>query len=1386
MNNTGNGTAYYANTTINCTSGIVCTSVLYYGNITRETNTTNTTDVIIPAGAAAGGYTITLLSKWSNPDGTLGQKTKYISVTVTQNPILDISEGTEELTVQQGQANSTNITLNATGNTAIQSINLTCETTECTDLGITFTPSNISSLSAGSSQIINVSSTVPLGYTPNTYLLTINATGSLDSDTATLNLIIPPNKTWARTPSSFASKYVGEGSTGNVGTIIITNHGNENLAFTAAAVGNISSYVELNSSSFTINKQTSGVINVDYNASAGGYYEGNISLRSTGASPEEMNVSFAMDVTAFEVSIISPTQASPLNVTGGGNATIYAAAAYGGATLTSGITWSANIGSSSCSALNSSYSSIWILVCTAPSIQDGTYYNLELIGNYTSTGTITTDTESNAIYYPDVTAPAFVNVSAHPITQGQAENITINATDLGTGISRVWLEISFANGTNATYYLNQYNGLYNLTFADTSAWEIGDYDIIVYANDTTNNTGNTTAWFDVYFPVIFSGYAINYAGEAVNSSFILYRPNTSSIIHNITANRTTGFYNQSIHGRFYDISFLPLDYEFRYYSVNISESVYNPFLMDNPRPGAVPMAFPVGYNIIAVKRPPLIVFALNTSIDYPISTINMSYINTEKTDYENEFAIRMLECLSWDYDQRLCGNLTGWIDMNATLDVNSFRMSKYNKTKVENAASLIGYSLAEVAICGENGCETPYESCQNCPTDCGICPAGAAAAGGGGGGGGGGGASLEDITSEIAKAIPPPVSLKKNAIEAVLYRGEFKLDSITLTNNLKSNVIARLSVNGTAFPLVTLEKTEINIPSKEEISTQIKLEAPDDIRYGTYTGMLSIDFNSSAIPSLSLPITIKVIEKMEPLLDVKVEAITKEVYPGEHLKFGTTIYNMGQTDRVDVVMNYSVKVARTEEVIETMSETLAVDTSKSFYRSINISKDTNPGQYIIEATGTYAYNNKTATSLDTFQVVSEPFLVRIIKEALSFRMYGIHIWQLFVIIIIIIILIRAYLKMKEKWIEEAKKRLRYTFPVDLRKLPRKSARSLWIGKIAEAGKDAYLDMDDLTVHLLAAGGTGSGKSVAAMGVVEELLDKGIPVLVFDPTMQWTGFMKPCTEDHMTKFYEEFGMKKERAKAYKTNLIYVEDPDKFEIDVKKCMEKKGELTIFGISKLRSGHMDKAVQKVIDSVFDASLPESSQLKAMLVFDEVHRLLPKYGGTRGYISLERGMREFRKWGLGMIMISQVLSDFRGAVRANVGTELQLRTKYSGDLNRVKEKYGGNYVKAVVKEGVGTALVQNSKYNDGLPYFIRFRPLLHSPHRIPEEELKVFKEFMNVIISLKKSAEELKAKGVDTSSIDLELTLAENKIKEGKTRMTQLYIDSVKKTIEKMQGKS
>ena len=50
-------------------------------------------------------------------------------------------------------------------------------------------------------------------------------------------------------------------------------------------------------------------------------------------------------------------------------------------------------------------------------------------------------------------------------------------------------------------------------------------------------------------------------------------------------------------------------------------------------------------------------------------------------------------------------------------------------------------------------------------------------------------------------------------------------------------------------------------------------------------------------------------------------------------------------------------------------------------------------------------------------------------------------------------------------------------------------------------------MDTLTTHSLVAGSTGGGKSVTAQVLIEEALDKGIGVIVFDPTAQWSGMLR---------------------------------------------------------------------------------------------------------------------------------------------------------------------------------------------------------------------------------------------------------------------------------------
>src|SRR3989338_2823548 len=100
---------------------------------------------------------------------------------------------------------------------------------------------------------------------------------------------------------------------------------------------------------------------------------------------------------------------------------------------------------------------------------------------------------------------------------------------------------------------------------------------------------------------------------------------------------------------------------------------------------------------------------------------------------------------------------------------------------------------------------------------------------------------------------------------------------------------------------------------------------------------------------------------------------------------------------------------------------------------------------------------------------------------------------------------------------------------------------------------------------------------------------------------------------------------------------------------------GEITVFSMHKLDIKDIDTLVASTIQQIFKESFEETPKLKVLLVYDEVHRLLPKFGGTgQGFVKIERAVREFRKWGIGLVLISQVLSEFIGEIKANIGTEI------------------------------------------------------------------------------------------------------------------------------------
>ena len=97
---------------------------------------------------------------------------------------------------------------------------------------------------------------------------------------------------------------------------------------------------------------------------------------------------------------------------------------------------------------------------------------------------------------------------------------------------------------------------------------------------------------------------------------------------------------------------------------------------------------------------------------------------------------------------------------------------------------------------------------------------------------------------------------------------------------------------------------------------------------------------------------------------------------------------------------------------------------------------------------------------------------------------------------------------------------------------------------------------------------------------------------------------------------------------------------------------------------------------------------------------------------------------------MISQVLTDFKGAIRGNIGTEIQMRTRYEGDIKRIRDRHGSKISKLIAKLPTGLGMVESSDYNRGNPYFVEFRPLLHSTLKVPEKELGKYLKKSNIIL--------------------------------------------------------
>jgi len=629
-----------------------------------------------------------------------------------------------------------------------------------------------------------------------------------------------------------------------------------------------------------------------------------------------------------------------------------------------------------------------------------------------------------------------------------------------------------------------------------------------------------------------------------------------------------------------------------------------------------------------------------------------------------------------------------------------------------------------------------------------------------------------EIFSALESAYGPEITgsnyvVSRSKVERVIAQGDVFRDYIRVSNSRNSDLEISFAVSDEILDIIEFEESGIIVEKQNitQASFLVKGKTP-----GNYSGKISLQGDLAE----DIPVNISIISNLEntPVL-INIELVKNKFVLNKFLEFKLNVDKLKTEQLENATFTYDI-IGEDNNSYFLGSESINVSNSFQMVKRFKIPKDLEVGPYILGVS--LGYEGRVIVN-------KAHFLLK--RGFFSILIFGfLPMWLLTLLLAFSLAGVFVFFIIKRRIAKNKK----YQMKLDTKTLPKKNSDYFFLGKIAETNIPAYLEPERLKTHTIVAGATGGGKSISAQVIVEEALIHNVAVVVFDPTAQWSGMLRKCTDKKMMSYYPKFRLKETDSRAFKGNVRQVKNAREV-IDIKKYIHP-GQIHILALSKLDPKDMDVFVASVIRQIFKSDPKEAPELKLLLVFDEVHRLLSKFGGSgEGFLQVERACREFRKWGMGVMLVSQVLSDFVGEIKANISTEVQMRTRDEGDLNRIKTKYGGDFLQSLVKASVGVGMVVNPAYNHARPYFLNFRPILHNTRRLSDEELEKYNQYNDKVDDLEYEIEQLEKEKVDTFDLKMELKfdlkmelkLVKDKIMTGNFSVVEIYLEGLVPRVEK-----
>jgi len=253
---------------------------------------------------------------------------------------------------------------------------------------------------------------------------------------------------------------------------------------------------------------------------------------------------------------------------------------------------------------------------------------------------------------------------------------------------------------------------------------------------------------------------------------------------------------------------------------------------------------------------------------------------------------------------------------------------------------------------------------------------------GGGSGGGGGSSSSSKEKKEF--------SVKPEQLKIALKQGETKTRELVIHNTGSSAIT--LSLRGEGLEHILLIRTSsVTLAPGEEKKIVIDFIARENELPDGHIGKILLSSDSEEKEVL---VSVAVSSKSS-LFDVALEipASDQKIPLGKGLPATITIHNLGDSKRVDILIEYVIK-DDTGLIVWSFEESKAIDTSLEIQKQFELPETLPLGAYTLSVKVTY--EGKTAIASSIFSLVEESYFSR------HFLLVGINVFLIVVLIIVLL------------------------------------------------------------------------------------------------------------------------------------------------------------------------------------------------------------------------------------------------------------------------------------------------------------------------------------------------------------------------------------------------